>query len=130
MTFEISITKMPDAELVRIINVASAELARRMQVQLPELPAASVVPSDKLSVTTRDDNRPPAPDRGDRDFCLHIAQRLRSGEYIKAGERERVAQIAAAYPNWARLQSLPAGKGTGPWRKAAAMYQIGFSKER
>lgn len=123
---EISITTMPDAELVRLINIASAELARRMSVALPALPLEQPAPRQTVPVEM------PAtvPGADDKDFCLHIAQRLRSGDYIKAEERRRVAGVAEEFPGWVHRQGLPLDAGTGSWRKAAERGRIGQARER
>jgi len=123
---EISITTMPDAELVRLINIASAELARRMSVALPALPPEQPAPRQTVPVEL------PAttPGEVDKAFCLHIAQRLRSGDYIKAEERRRVAGVAEKFPSWVRRQGLPLDSGTGSWRKAAESARVGQARER
>ena len=44
------------------------------------------------------------PPEDDADFCLMIAARVKADGYVKAGERERVAQIAQEFGPWVRLQ--------------------------
>lgn len=125
-TREISITTMPDAELVRLINIASAELARRMSVALPALPPEQ--PAQRQTVPV--ELPATAPGEDDKDFCLHIAQRLRSGDYIKAEERRRVAGVAERFPGWVRRQGLPLDAGTSSWREAAERGRVGQARER
>jgi hypothetical protein len=71
-----------------------------------------------------------APGEDDKEFCLHIAQRLRRGDYIKADERRRVAGVAERFPDWVRRQGLPLDAGTGSWRKSSERGRVGQARER
>lgn len=116
---KIDITKLTDTELADLIAAAMQEWgARRAPSVITERhrPAQVVVLHE--------------PDDADKAFCLHIAQRLHRGDYIKAGERGRVAEIAETCSAWLVKQGLPTERGTGAWNKAAAMYRVGFAEER
>lgn len=57
------------------------------------------------------------PPEDDADFVLMIAGRLSSGRYIKASERQRVAEIAAEYGPWVKRQGLPTTHNAGDWQR-------------
>ncbi|MFG5777705.1 hypothetical protein ACFIQF_11585 [Comamonas sp. J-3] len=59
--------------------------------------------------------RVPAVD--DADFVLMVAQKLRSGAYIKAGERNRVAEIAQEFGPWVHNQGCPTTHNAGDWKR-------------
>lgn len=70
------------------------------------------------------------PDNAKKEYCLHIVQLVRNGEYIRADARRAVAEIAKTFPEWVSKQGLPTESGTWAWKKAAELYSIGFAKER
>lgn len=106
---------MPDAELIRLINAASTELLRRAgQKVASPAPCKTLQPDPAVAALIS------KPDPADEDFCLMIAARIRSGGYVKAGERERVAAIAQNYPLWVERQGLPTAHNAGDWRRGAA----------
>jgi len=116
---KIELSQLTDAELANLIAAAMQEWGARREpgvVTIRNRPAPVVVLHE--------------PGENDKNFCLHIAQRLRRGDYIKAGERGRVAEIAEKCGDWVVEQGLPTERGTGAWSKAAAMYRTGFAKER
>ena len=57
------------------------------------------------------------PPEDDADFCLMIVARIKEGGYVKAGERERVAQIAQEFAPWVRRQGLPTSHNAGDWKR-------------
>lgn len=56
----------------------------------------------------------------DADFVLMIAARIKSGGYVKAGERQRVADIAQEYGAWVKRQGLPTTHNAGDWQRKIA----------
>lgn len=107
---KIDLSSFTDAELSRLIVNASQELHDR----LSDTPLVKRVAGAQRPVITVQE-----PDYEDKQFALHIVSILRTGCYIKAGERRRVAEIAAKYPAWVRQQGLPLVAGTAAWRHAA-----------
>ena len=115
---------MPNAELVRLIQAASAELARRIAAPVAQEPATSAV----VRTLSKEEIALPSPD--DRDFCLYVKHKLRSSGYVTADERMRVAEIALKHASWVRRQGLPTEHNTGPWRKAGQFLSAKRSIER
>lgn len=70
------------------------------------------------------------PPKEDADFCLMIAARIRSGGYVKAAERERVAEIAQEFGEWVKRQGLPTTHNAGDWRRKIAEQSAPRAKER
>lgn len=115
----ISLKEFTMPGLLQLMRDVSAEIEAR--ITAPEVQREKAV---RRLIIMRE------PDDDDKAFCLHIAQKLRSGAYIKADERARVAEIAKDFAPWVIAQRLPTSRGTGPWRKAAEFFSVGFAKER
>lgn len=115
---------MPDDELVRLIQAASTELARRIAPSVAQEPATNAT----VRALSKQEIALPSPD--DREFCLYVKQKLQSGGYVTADERMRVAEIALKHPSWVRRQGLPTEHNTGPWRKAGQFLSVKRSTER
>lgn len=109
---KINLANLTDQELSALIADAMKEWASRQpgeqETQIVRQPA----PEPRV-VTVQE---PPAKDK---EFVLSIKTRLKCGQYIKAGERAAVSEIAEQYPQWVARQQLPTGKGTKVWRDAA-----------
>lgn len=122
----IQISKMPSAELIRLISAASAELARRSDVELPpppkDLPAAVQVAQKPTQVLRPGDD--------DADFVLYVKSRLESGDYISAADRRRVAAIAIEFGAWVRRQGLPTVHNAGDWQKCRGYLSTKRAAER
>jgi len=103
----ITLHTLSTIELASLIQAASTELASRLGgAGERDVPVESNAPSQDV------------PSRDERDFCMYIKGLLQSGQYIKAAERERVAEIANRHGNWVARQGLPTESGTGAWRHA------------
>lgn len=113
-----NVSKLSDAELVDFIKKASEELSSRMAT-----PEINRVQASRQVVTMRE------PPEDDKDFALMIKAEVQRGGYIKAAERERIADIAATFPEWIEHQKLPTGRGTGEWRKAAQRHTARRARE-
>lgn len=120
----IPISQMPDAELVRLIQAASTELARRIAGSATQEPATNEV----ARTLSKQEIALPSPD--DRDFCLYVKSKLQSSGYVTADERMRVAEIALKHASWVRRQGLPTEHNTGPWRKAGQLLSAKRAIER
>ena len=57
------------------------------------------------------------PSQDDADFVLMIAQKLRSGDYIHAAERRKVAELAQEFGPWVIRQGLPTMHNAGDWQR-------------
>jgi hypothetical protein len=114
-----NLSKLSERELVELIAKASAELSTRIN-------AADVarIPAPRTVIAVRE------PGAEQKDFMLMIASMLRAGKYIKAAEREAVAEISAEFPEWARLQQIPSGSSAGNWRRAAEYQSAPRAKEK
>ena len=110
--------EMSNDELLRAIQLASAELAKRAQ-------GAATQQAPKLKLPEVD-----APDEDDQEFILRLKTKALRGEYISASERNRVADISENYSAWVRRQGLPTERGTGAWRKLAAYARTPAAKPR
>lgn len=116
---KIDLAQMSTPNLLRLLRNVSREIEVRVGQPLEQR-----VAQEQPVVIVRE------PSESDKELCLHIAQRLRSGGYIKAAERQEVARIAKDYGEWVEKQGLPTYSGTWAWRKAAERYSIGFARER
>ena len=116
---KIDLVHFSTPDLLVLLRELSSEIERRLGIPI-EQRVRDVEPVQVL--------REPA--AADKAFCLHIARKLQQGEYIKAGERARVAGVAAEFAAWVIKQGLPTEGGTGPWRKQADMYRVGFAGEK
>jgi len=115
----VDLAHMSTPDLLAMMRAISAEIEQRLNTPIEQREQA--VQPVKIIREPGDD---------DKMFCLQIAQCLRRGEYIKADERRRVAEIAQEFPAWVKKQWLPLDSGTGSWGKAARMWSSGFAKER
>lgn len=70
------------------------------------------------------------PPEEDADFCLMIAARISSGGYVKAAERQRVAEIAHEFGEWVKRQGLPTTHNAGDWQRKTAMQSAPRVKAR
>ncbi|HCL24276.1 MAG TPA: hypothetical protein DHW46_11895 [Halomonas sp.] len=102
-----NLSTMNDAELIDLIQKASAELAER--AARPEIKR---VAAPKQMIIMRE------PPEHQKEFCLRIKTMLTKGAYIKASERQQVAEIAESYGEWVKRQGLPTEKGTRVWNQA------------
>jgi hypothetical protein len=98
--------KFTNAELAAYIRAASVELERR----LTSVTTVLVEPPPRVVTAS-------APPADDIDFCMYVKGMMEEGQYIKAGERQRVAEIAEKYPEWVRLNHLPTTSNAGDWRR-------------
>jgi len=103
---KIDLTRLGNADLARLIRDASALLAGRLDESVHVVRRPAV---EKVVIV----DEPPAEEK---DYCLRIKGLLQSGQYIKADERRRVAEIAEKYAAWVSRQGLPTTSNTGPWR--------------
>lgn len=106
-------------ELAELIRAASLELASRMSE-----PEIQRIQADRPVIALRE------PPEDDKDYVLMVKAALERGSYITAAERQRVATIAAQYPDWVRRQGLPTEKGTWAWRDAAHRLSAPRARER
>lgn len=113
------LSELTQAELVDLIHKASAELSSRLAQ-----PEIQRIKHQRPVIAMRE------PSEEDKDFMLVLKAQLQRGSYIRAQERERAAEIAEEFPEWARQQQLPTGKGTGEWRKAAQRHAAPRARER
>jgi len=102
-----NLSTMNDAELIELIQKASAELAER--AARPEIKR---VAAPKQMIIMRE------PPENQKEFCLRIKTMLSTGAYINASERQQVAEIAENYGEWVKCQGLPTEKGTKAWNEA------------
>jgi len=105
----INLNTLSDAEIATLIQSAAAELAGRLSAS----PAAQPPVASPPAAGPRD-----APSEDEVDFCMYVKGLLQSGQYIKAGERQRMADIASRHASWVRRQGLPTDAGTGSWKHA------------
>ena len=112
---KIHLNELSTPGLLRLLRDVAAELETRQTdfaAQPAKKPAAAAQPDPAMAALLH------APDAADADFCLMIAARIRSGGYVKAGERERVAAIAQDFPVWVSRQGLPTVHNAGAWQRA------------
>lgn len=120
---KINLTDLSDEDLSTLIIEAMEEWASR-QGAMPRT-IVSRRPTVTHQVTIDE------PPHEDKEFALYVKSMLVAGEYIKAGERQRVAEIAEQYPDWVRRQQLPTEKGTAAWRNAGRLlHRYAPAKER
>lgn len=109
---KIDLANLNDQELSALIVGAMKEWASRQpgeqETQIVRKPA----PNPRVITVAE-------PPLQDKEFVLTIKSRLQHGQYIKAGERSAVAEIADEHPEWVLRQGLPTERGTKAWRDAA-----------
>ena len=112
------VAELTNDELLRTIQLASAELAKRAKGEVvQQAPTPRREPVE-------------APDDDDQDFILRLKTRALSGGYVSASERDRVAAISEKHRDWVRRQGLPTERGTWAWRKLAEYARRPPAKER
>lgn len=116
---KIDLTQMSTPNLLKLLRNVSREIEARISQPIEQ----RIAQEQPVSVIRE-------PSEADKQHCLHIAQLLRHGGYIKADDRRRVAAIAQEFGPWVEKQGLPTDGGTGSWRKAAEKYSVGFARER
>lgn len=104
---KIPLNEISTPGLLKLMRDVAAELEARLST--PEVERVQAV---RPVVLLRE---PPAEDI---DFALMIKARLKGGGYVKAHERERVAQIAQEFGEWVKRQGLPTTHNAGDWRRA------------
>lgn len=115
-----NLSTMNDAELIELIQKASAELAERAA-----RPEVKRVAAPKQMIIMRE------PPEHQKEFCLRIKTMLSTGAYINASERQQVAEIAETYGEWVKRQGLPTEKGTKVWKEAkqyATIYKAALER--
>lgn len=50
-----------------------------------------------------------------------LASRVKRGQYVKAAERVRAAEIAAQQPEFVKLQRLPTTSSAGEWARVTSI---------
>lgn len=124
---KIQLNEISTAGLLRLLRDVAAELETRQapfSAQPAKKPAAASQPDPAMAALLH------TPDTEDADFCLMIAARIRSGGYVKAGERERVAEIAQNFPLWVKRQGMPTTHNAGDWRRSTERASLPRAKER
>lgn len=104
---KINLNEVATGDLFRLLKEIAQELEARNS-----RPVVERVQDQRPVVTLR------VPAESDADFVLAIAARMKSGGYVKAGERQRVAEIAENYGPWVRQQGLPITHNAGDWQRA------------
>lgn len=108
----IDLASLTDQELSALLMGAMKEWASRQPGHLETQIVRQPAPKPRV-VTLKE------PPEQDKEFVLSLKTRLMQGQYVKAGERAAVAEIAEHYPQWVLRQGLPTEKGTKVWRDAA-----------
>ena len=116
---KIPLNELSTQGLVRLIADASKELQARLAAPL-EVRLHDGRPVHTLRV----------PSEEDADFVLMIAARIRARGYVRAAERERVAQIAQEYGEWVKRQGLPTSHNAGDWKRRIEIYSAPKAREK
>ena len=98
-------------------EISTHGLLRLLRDVAAELEARHSTPTVQHVHATRPVETLRVPPEDDADFCLMIAARVKAGGYVKAGERERVAQIAQEFGPWVHRQGLPTSHNAGYWKR-------------
>lgn len=103
---KIDLTVISTPDLLALMREIAAELETRLaepkQVRIQE---------ERPVVAMR------MPAHDDADFVLMMAQKLRNGDYIRAAERQRVAEIAQEFGPWVQRQGCPTTHNAGDWKR-------------
>lgn len=116
---KIPLNEITTQGLVALIADASCELQARLSA-----------PIDVRLHDGRPVRTVRVPPEGDADFVRMIAQRVKAGGYVKAGERQRVADIAVEFGEWIRRQGLPTTHNAGDWGRKIAAQSAPRARER
>ena len=116
---KIPLNELSTQGLVQLIADASKELQSRLSAPI-DVRLHDGRPVRALRVPPEDD----------ADFVLMIAARVRARGYVKAGERQRVAEIAQEFGEWVKRQGLPTTHNAGDWQRKIAEQSAPRAKER
>lgn len=116
---KIPLNEISTAGLFKLLRDVSAELEARMSAPVYHR-VRDVLPLKTLRVPAEDD----------ADFVLMIAARVRAGGYVKAGERQRVAEIAQEFGEWVKRQGLPTTHNAGDWQRKIVEQSASRARER
>ena len=103
---KIDLTVISTPDLLSLLHNIAAEIESRLAE-----PKQVRIQAERPVVAYR------VPPEDDADFVLMIAQKLRSSAYIKAGERNRVAEIAQEFGPWVHAQGCPTTHNAGDWKR-------------
>lgn len=104
---KIPLNEISTPGLLKLLRDVAAELDSRLNAEPPLKEVQDMLPVVAIRVPPEDE----------ADFALMIAAKLRAGEYIRANERQRIAEIAQEYAPWISRQGLPTTHNAGDWQR-------------
>ena len=123
------ISTMTDAELRNLISKAAAELQRRAGVT-PEHSAMDAMVKALAPKKSASEPAIERPSAADADFAMYVKRQMKSGGYLKASERARIAEIAVTHGPWIEAQGLPTTSSAGEWRRQTKYSSAPRARER
>lgn len=103
---KIDLTDISTPDLLKLMRQIAAEI----EVRLAE-PKQVRIQAERPVVAMR------MPPEDDADFALMIAQKLTNGDYIRAAERQKIAELAQEFGPWIQRQGLPTTHNAGDWQR-------------
>lgn len=125
MSTVIKLKEISTPGLLRLMRDVAAEIESRLKTGPVEVREKAPSPKGARVAQVL---RTPADE--DRDFVLMVAGMVRRGDYIKAEERQRVAQIAEEFGPWVKHQGLPIAPGATAWKRAGEAIRAPRARER
>ncbi len=113
----INLKILTNEELAVLISHAMHEWAMREHTVVTQIKTISAAQAKE-------------PDQLEKEYALRIITMFKKGKYIKAGERQQIAEIYEKYPTWCSRQGFPPGSNAGNWKRAAGYSSIPPAKER
>lgn len=117
-------------QIIKLSEISTPGLLKLMRDVAAELETRLSQPQTRLEHPIQEVVTVRLPSAVDQDFCLAVAKKLKSGDYIRASERNRVASIATTYPEWVMRQGLPTSHNAGDWKRQGEFASATRAKPR
>ena len=117
-------------QIIKLPEISTPGLLKLMRDVAAELEMRLSQPQTRLEQPIQQVVTVRAPPAHEQDFCLVVAEKLKSGDYIRASERNRVAEIAESFHDWVVRQGLPTTHNAGDWKRRGVFMSSPRAKPR
>jgi len=123
-------TSTTDMQIIKLPEISTPGLLKLMRDVAAELEMRLSQPQTRLEHPIQQVVTVRVPPAHEQDFCLVVAEKLKSGDYIRASERNRVAEIAESFHDWVVQQGLPTTHNAGDWKRRGVFMSSPRAKPR